>query len=315
MKLTVLEARENAAVVAYNAGLLTLPAGQSVPALSGFPGPGGVDTDGDLVAVGAGRGGGPAVQVFDAGGALLASFFAFDPSFRGGVDVAIDAGGIRVAPAVGSGGGPILRTFDRAGALLSSAVVGDPDNRDGVAIGAGDPNNEAVPGVPLDLSRLGVRLLGPGDPTAQQWGAVRQSLAVVPAGLSRDLIAAGVTIDVVTGPLTDRPGVVPPAGGDNGGVYVPPARAVVYRLGSEAGSVDTLRHEIGHAADLAVLGGASGVGDWLYVWSSTAWPTEYERTRPEEAWAESFARALGGEPQPAPAVSDYFAGLFSARGW
>ena len=42
----------------------------------------------DLLAAGAGAGGGPAVKVYDEGGAVVHSFFAYDPSFTGGVAVA-----------------------------------------------------------------------------------------------------------------------------------------------------------------------------------------------------------------------------------
>jgi hypothetical protein len=52
---------------------------------------GDVDADGrqDIV-VGAGPGGGPNVRVFDATGVMHSDFFAFDPSFRGGVVVGVD---------------------------------------------------------------------------------------------------------------------------------------------------------------------------------------------------------------------------------
>jgi hypothetical protein len=50
------------------------------------------DVNGDgraEIAVGAGPGGGPDVRVFTGAGALASSLFAFDPAFRGGVEVAI----------------------------------------------------------------------------------------------------------------------------------------------------------------------------------------------------------------------------------
>jgi hypothetical protein len=42
------------------------------------------------IVTGAGQGGGPNVRVFDASAADLASFFAFDPAFTGGVTVGVD---------------------------------------------------------------------------------------------------------------------------------------------------------------------------------------------------------------------------------
>jgi hypothetical protein len=75
---------------------------------------------GDIV-TGAGPGGGPHVQVFDgASGALAvgaaASFFAYDPGFRGGVvltvaDVSSD-GRADVVTGAGPGGGPHIRVID-----------------------------------------------------------------------------------------------------------------------------------------------------------------------------------------------------------
>jgi ELWxxDGT repeat protein len=68
------------------------------------------------IAVGAGAGGGPHVQVFGgATNAVLTSFFAYDPAFPGGVHVALaDADGDGLAnliTAAGAGGGPHVQVF------------------------------------------------------------------------------------------------------------------------------------------------------------------------------------------------------------
>jgi hypothetical protein len=70
----------------------------------------------DLVAA-AGAGGGPHVKVRDgASGSELASFFAFDPAFRGGVNIAVGDvtgdGTPDVVAAAGAGGGPHVKAFD-----------------------------------------------------------------------------------------------------------------------------------------------------------------------------------------------------------
>jgi hypothetical protein len=97
------------------------------------------DVNGDGVAdvvVGAGPGAGPHVKVIDgtklgmvnADGtisedALLASFYAFDPAFTGGVSVAVGRFGggtkMNVAVGTGSGAGPHVRTFSIAGGLAT----------------------------------------------------------------------------------------------------------------------------------------------------------------------------------------------------
>jgi hypothetical protein len=103
---------------------------------------------GPIFVTGAGPGGGPHVQVFDAAtGNLIIGFFAYDPSFTGGVRVAatdINADGVPdVITAPGPGGGPHVRVFD--GAALQTGQVVElfglfayaPSFVGGVYIGAG----------------------------------------------------------------------------------------------------------------------------------------------------------------------------------
>ena len=78
--------------------------------------------DGKIV-VGAGADGSPQVNVYDAETlAFLGSFFAFSPSFTGGVDVAVGAG--RIIVGAGPGGTPHVNvfdenTFDQVGSFLA----------------------------------------------------------------------------------------------------------------------------------------------------------------------------------------------------
>ena len=95
--------------------------------------PGGVDVaaadlTGDGVAeiiTGAGPGGGPHVRAFSLAGGVVtevASFFAYDPAFPGGVDVAAaDLTGDGVAEIItgaGPGGGPHVRVLDVSGVTV-----------------------------------------------------------------------------------------------------------------------------------------------------------------------------------------------------
>ena len=109
------------------------------------------DVTGDRIAdivVGAGVGGGPVVKVFDgATGAELRSFFAYEESFRGGVNVAVgDVNGDGIADIVagaGVGGGPAVKVFDgRTGALLSSFFAYESTFRGGVIVAVGDVNGD-----------------------------------------------------------------------------------------------------------------------------------------------------------------------------
>ncbi|HYD67864.1 VCBS repeat-containing protein [Azospirillum sp.] len=77
------------------------------------------DVTGDGIAdvvTGAGPGGGPHVKVFDVqGGTQTQSFFAYEPSFRGGVAVAVadvtGDGRADIVTAGGPGGGPNVKVF------------------------------------------------------------------------------------------------------------------------------------------------------------------------------------------------------------
>jgi Ca2+-binding RTX toxin-like protein len=111
-----------------------------------FVGLGNLDADPELELVtGTGVGGGPRVRAFDlAGGAVtpVADFFAYDPSFRGGVYVAVaDADGDgrgEIVTGTGKGGGPHVRAFDAAGTVVTEFLAFDPAFRGGVTVGAFD---------------------------------------------------------------------------------------------------------------------------------------------------------------------------------
>jgi len=135
---------------------------------SGFPG--GVfvaaaDVTGDGVAdiiTGIGPGGGPHVKVFDGvTGAEVRSFYAYDPSFAGGIHVAggdlNGDGRAEVVTAPGGGGGPNVKVFDGAtGALLSSFFAYAPDFTGGVSVAVGDVAGQGRPQI--------ITGTGPGTP-------------------------------------------------------------------------------------------------------------------------------------------------------
>jgi hypothetical protein len=116
---------------------------------------GDVDGNGTIdIVTGAGPGGGPHVRVFDgATGSQLAgaigSFFAYDPSFRGGVHVAVgDINGDHRADVItgaGEGGGPHVRVLSGLdGAELASFFAYDPTFLGGVCVGAGDLDGDGL---------------------------------------------------------------------------------------------------------------------------------------------------------------------------
>lgn len=120
------------------------------------------DGIGDIV-VGAGPGGGPHVKAFSgADGSLLESFFAFDPSYTGGVYVSGapfgDAAGCALASSLvavtgGTGAPPVVKVFDGTGTLVRSIQVEDTNQLffgdvaqafSGLRVAGADVNHDGV---------------------------------------------------------------------------------------------------------------------------------------------------------------------------
>src|SRR5215470_12146374 len=100
-----------------------------------------------VLVTGAGFGGGPLVEVFSGTGSLLRSFFAYYPTFTGGVTVAVgdvNGDGIPdIVTAAGPGGGPHVKVFDGAtGATIMSFFAYNPAFTGGVFVAAGDVNGD-----------------------------------------------------------------------------------------------------------------------------------------------------------------------------
>ena len=105
------------------------------------------DIDGDFYAdilVGAGPGGGPRIKVFSGKNlTVLRDFFAFEPTFSGGVTIAtglINADTqIDILVGAGPGGGPRLKVFDGASlGVLMDFFVYDGAFRGGINVAAGN---------------------------------------------------------------------------------------------------------------------------------------------------------------------------------
>lgn len=100
------------------------------------------DGEKDLI-LAAGAGGGPRVRVLDGNTFLpLLDFFAYSPSFTGGVSVASadfdQDGKAEIVTGPGVGGGPHVRIFNGNAQEVSGFISGDPSSREGVKVAAAD---------------------------------------------------------------------------------------------------------------------------------------------------------------------------------
>jgi hypothetical protein len=100
-----------------------------------------------VFAVGAGAGGLPIVNVYDADSHLIKSFLAYDSNFRGGVRVAtadVTGDGVPdVITAPGPGGGPHVKAFDGVTfAVVREFMAYDPAFRGGVFVAASKINSD-----------------------------------------------------------------------------------------------------------------------------------------------------------------------------
>ena len=109
------------------------------------------NNDGVLdIVTGAGPGGGPQVNIFDGSNfSLIKSFFAFDSSFRGGVNVGAgdinQDGFMDIVAAAGAGGGPEVRVFDGTTlAVISQWYAYESSFSGGVTVAVGDLGEDGV---------------------------------------------------------------------------------------------------------------------------------------------------------------------------
>ncbi|MDY3560702.1 hypothetical protein R5W23_001948 [Gemmata sp. JC673] len=206
---------------------------------------GDVTGDGELEIIAAVAGNGPPhVKVFSANGTELGSFYAFDPGFRGGVNIAVGnvlggiaAGGYpggtvsqnfkqEIIVGAASGGSPHVVVTDAAGTILRSFLAFDLGYRGGVTVAAGSIDttqsaNFATTGV--DTNAYDEIIVGSATSSAHvkafnvSTGAIVQRLsffAFDPATSQGVTLAAGSTdgvrgAEIYVGQITPNLGTAP----------------------------------------------------------------------------------------------------------
>ena len=167
------------------------------------------DVNGDGVpdvVTGVGPGGGPHVKLFDGRtGALILQFFAYSPTFTGGVNVAIGDvtgdGKADIITGTASGGGPHVKVFDLNGDLERQFFAYGASFTGGVNVAIGDVNGDgradiitgAGPGggphVKVFDGSTGVPLAGFFAYAATFHGGVSVAAAALTEGGSAEIIA------------------------------------------------------------------------------------------------------------------------------
>jgi hypothetical protein len=101
-----------------------------------------------------GFGGGPVVRIWDgATGSLINQFNAYDPTFRGGANIAVvnllsTSGPPQIITGAGPSGGPHVKVFDsQTQMVLTSFFAYDPRFTGGCSLGAGTACCDGAAGV------------------------------------------------------------------------------------------------------------------------------------------------------------------------
>ncbi|MFO0810818.1 MAG: hypothetical protein U0746_19485 [Gemmataceae bacterium] len=160
------------------------------------------DKERTSLAVGAGEGGLPVVNVYGGGGNLLTSFLAYGAGFRGGVRVAtadVTGDGIKdVITAAGVGGGPHIKVFDGVTfALVREFLAYDASFTGGVWVAAGDVNGDGSIDIVTGAGAGGGPHVKVFDATTL---AVKQSFFAYDASFAGGVTVAVFGFRVATGP-------------------------------------------------------------------------------------------------------------------
>ncbi|MDP1794736.1 MAG: hypothetical protein Q8K63_11445 [Acidimicrobiales bacterium] len=185
-----------------------------------------------LIATGPGPGGGPHVALFKASDAKTQiNFFAYAPSFSGGVDVALGDlngdGKLEVVTGPGPGGGPHVRVFSDHGVPIDAwgFFAYSAGFSGGVSVGVADIDGD-------DEKEILTAPATGGPPLVRVWDIVGNKAVQVGEFLAYgSTFNGGVDIDGAYTDATNREGIVT-AAGPGGGPHVRTFSATFAPVGS-----------------------------------------------------------------------------------
>jgi hypothetical protein len=161
------------------------------------------DVNGDGVEdiiTGAGFGGGPHVKVFNGiNGVLIREFMAYDPAFRGGVNVAgcdVDGDGVaEILTGAGEGGGPHVKAFRVSdGAMVRTFFAYSQSDRGGIFVAAGDIDGDGI-----DDVVAGNGIVGPHEARFFRKGGTSPPISNYPNNIAQPGIGTTVACADVDG--------------------------------------------------------------------------------------------------------------------
>jgi len=137
------------------------------------------------IAVGAGMGGGPLVHILNGlNFSDMGSFFAYEPSFRGGVNIAtadVDGDGIdEIITGAGNGGSPLVKVFSSRGTALDAFFAYESGLRTGVRVAGedidGDGREELITAPLMGIQRIQAFAVGNRDPKLNYFATTNEEL-------------------------------------------------------------------------------------------------------------------------------------------
>jgi hypothetical protein len=191
------------------------------------------------------------------------------------------------------------------------------------------PSSDSDPPPPANETSSAIQVESGFTVTPAQLQTVQDAYNRIPAGIRKATEAKGAGINLVTGGVGNDPSMasmrdqttwdgtrtyadLPGVGAGAGGKTIISADLVG---AGRDGSADLVLHEHGHTTD-ATLGNLHEQADWMNVYNQnkgdTTFLDDYSRAKPDEAFAESFARYYHSPETRAQLPQDvqaYFANL------